>query len=172
MQLNMGKGKSSVIVPIVAASLADGACLVRALVTKPQSRQMFDMLVLKLSGLLGRRVYHLPISRSLRIDEQTAFLLNKLSMMESTMCVTVNLDAAQASLVHTALKHLSFADTSRFFDSCIQNVCAISPFAICGSTNFVNANIWMISGIIRHPWSEISPSTTIYLLRLAIILQA
>jgi hypothetical protein len=67
MQLNMGEGKSSVIVPIVAAALADGSCLVRVLVAKPQSRQMFHMLLSKLGGFLGRRIYHLPVSRSLRI---------------------------------------------------------------------------------------------------------
>ncbi|KAJ9257552.1 hypothetical protein DTO195F2_5534 [Paecilomyces variotii] len=72
MQLNMGEGKSSVIVPIVAAALADGSCLVRVLVAKPQSRQMLQMLVSKLGGLLGRRVYHLPVSRSLRISEREA----------------------------------------------------------------------------------------------------
>lgn len=67
MQLNMGEGKSSVIVPIVAAALADGSRLVRVLVAKPQSRQMLHMLVSKLGGLLGRRIYQLPVSRSLRI---------------------------------------------------------------------------------------------------------
>lgn len=72
MQLNMGEGKSSVIVPIVAAALADGSCLVRVLVAKPQSYQMFQMLVSKLGGLLGRRVYHLPVSRSLSISEREA----------------------------------------------------------------------------------------------------
>ncbi|OJK01293.1 hypothetical protein ASPACDRAFT_51200 [Aspergillus aculeatus ATCC 16872] len=71
MQLNMGEGKSSVIVPIVAAALADRS-LVRIIVAKPQSRQMFQMLVSKLGGLLGRRVYHLPVSRSLRIGESEA----------------------------------------------------------------------------------------------------
>jgi hypothetical protein len=67
MQLNMGEGKSSVIVPIVAAALADGSRLVRVLVAKPQSRQMLHMLVSKLGGVLGRRIYQLPVSRSLRI---------------------------------------------------------------------------------------------------------
>ena len=68
MQLNMGEGKSSVIVPIVAAALANKTCLVRVLVAKPQSRQMFQMLVSKLGGLLGRRVYHMPVSRSLKFS--------------------------------------------------------------------------------------------------------
>ncbi|KAL5332674.1 hypothetical protein BJX70DRAFT_404369 [Aspergillus crustosus] len=72
MQLNMGEGKSSVIVPIVAAGLADGSCLVRVLVAKPQSQQMFEMLVSKLGGLLGRRVYHLPVTRSLKINKAEA----------------------------------------------------------------------------------------------------
>jgi Protein of unknown function (DUF3638)/Protein of unknown function (DUF3645) len=67
MQLNMGEGKSSVIVPVVAAWLANGSRLVRVLVAKPQSRQMLQMLISKLGGLLGRRIYHLPVSRSLRI---------------------------------------------------------------------------------------------------------
>lgn len=72
MQLNMGEGKSSVIVPIVAAALADGSRLVRVLVAKPQSHQMFQMLVSKLGGLLGRRIYQMPVSRSLRIGVSEA----------------------------------------------------------------------------------------------------
>ncbi|KAI0458811.1 hypothetical protein F5B21DRAFT_369579 [Xylaria acuta] len=68
MQLNMGEGKSSVIVPIVAASLADTTRLVRVIVAKPQSKQMLQMLVAKLSGLLDRQVYHLPFSRAINVD--------------------------------------------------------------------------------------------------------
>ncbi|KAI0886696.1 uncharacterized protein GGS22DRAFT_199079 [Annulohypoxylon maeteangense] len=68
MQLNMGEGKSSVIVPAVAAALADGKQLVRVIVGKPQSKQMFQMLVSKLGGLLGRRIYHLPFSRAVKIE--------------------------------------------------------------------------------------------------------
>ncbi|KAF8450068.1 hypothetical protein BDZ91DRAFT_802874 [Kalaharituber pfeilii] len=48
MQLNMGEGKSSVIVPIVAAALADKKKLVRVVVLKPLSGQMFHLLVQKL----------------------------------------------------------------------------------------------------------------------------
>ncbi|KAJ6005943.1 hypothetical protein N7451_003887 [Penicillium sp. IBT 35674x] len=72
MQLNMGEGKSSVIVPMVVASFANGFCLARVFVAKPQSRQMFQMLVAKLGGLLGRRVYHMPIARSLKLEEAEA----------------------------------------------------------------------------------------------------
>ena len=43
MQLNMGEGKSTVIIPMVAAALADGSQLARIVVAKPQSRQMAQM---------------------------------------------------------------------------------------------------------------------------------
>ena len=72
MQLNMGEGKSSVIVPMVAASLADTSQLVRVVVAKPQSKQMFQMLVSKLGGLIGRRVRQIPFSRSLKLNSIAA----------------------------------------------------------------------------------------------------
>ena len=78
MQLNMGEGKSSVIVPIVAAALADGTRLVRVVVAKPQSKQMFQMLVSKLGGLLGRRIYHMPFSRALRLNERQADTIGRI----------------------------------------------------------------------------------------------
>ncbi|KAI1087952.1 hypothetical protein F5B19DRAFT_33837 [Rostrohypoxylon terebratum] len=68
MQLNMGEGKSSVIVPAVAAALADGKKMVRVIVGKPQSKQMFQMLVSKLGGLLDRKIYHMPFSRVVKVN--------------------------------------------------------------------------------------------------------
>lgn len=78
MQLNMGEGKSSVIVPIVAAALADGQQLVRVIVAKPQSKQMAQMLISKLGGLVDRRVYYMPFSRSIKLDEPTARLIHRM----------------------------------------------------------------------------------------------
>lgn len=78
MQLNMGEGKSSVIVPMVAAALADGQRLVRIVVLKPLSRQMFQLLLNKLGGMLGRRIFHMPISRSVRLDVHKATEIRKL----------------------------------------------------------------------------------------------
>jgi hypothetical protein len=65
MQLNMREGKSTVITPMVAAALADGSQLVRVVVAKPQSKQMAQMLISKFGGLLRRRIYYMPFSRSL-----------------------------------------------------------------------------------------------------------
>ncbi|KZL86418.1 hypothetical protein CI238_09692 [Colletotrichum incanum] len=78
MQLNMGEGKSSVIVPIVAAALANGSRLVRIVVAKPQSKQMLQMLESKLGGILNRRVFHLPFSRALKIGLEEAEALGSL----------------------------------------------------------------------------------------------
>ncbi|PQE07113.1 p-loop containing nucleoside triphosphate hydrolase protein [Rutstroemia sp. NJR-2017a BVV2] len=72
MQLNMGLGKSSVIVPIVAAALANRTQLVRVIVLKPLVMQMFHLLVKKLGGMLNRRIFYMPISRSLRLDVRKA----------------------------------------------------------------------------------------------------
>ncbi|KAG9090216.1 hypothetical protein FRC06_001164, partial [Ceratobasidium sp. 370] len=72
LQLNMGEGKSSVIVPIVAASLADCSRLVRVVVLKPLWRQMFQLLVNRLGGLVNRRIYFLPFGRHIRVDSTQA----------------------------------------------------------------------------------------------------
>ncbi|KAJ4389003.1 hypothetical protein N0V93_006465 [Gnomoniopsis smithogilvyi] len=72
MQLNMGEGKSSVIVPIVVMALADRSKLVRVVVTKAQSRLMFHDLVAKLGGLVNRRVFTLPFSRALKLNQLDA----------------------------------------------------------------------------------------------------
>lgn len=78
LQLNMGEGKSSVIVPIVISAQGDGSRLVRVIVAKPQSKQMHQMLVSKLAGMLDRPVYQLPFSRDIRLDESQARTIHKL----------------------------------------------------------------------------------------------
>lgn len=69
MQLNMGEGKSSVIAPITAMMLADASRLVRVIVAKPLARQMFQLMASKLGGLVNRRIYRMPFSRELKLDD-------------------------------------------------------------------------------------------------------
>ncbi|KAK4153473.1 hypothetical protein C8A00DRAFT_33763 [Chaetomidium leptoderma] len=78
MQLNMGEGKSSVIAPIVAAALADGSRLVRVVVAKPQSSQMTHMLISRLAGLINRRIFYLPFSRSIQLSEHDVWDVRKM----------------------------------------------------------------------------------------------
>ena len=67
MQLLMGEGKTSVIVPIVATALADGTKLVRVVVLKPLCGQMFQTLVQRLGGLVNRRIFYMPFSRKVNL---------------------------------------------------------------------------------------------------------
>ncbi|RPA82431.1 hypothetical protein BJ508DRAFT_414084 [Ascobolus immersus RN42] len=85
LQLNMGEGKSSVIVPMVASALADGTKLVRVVVLKPLAKQMFQLLVQKLGGMLNRRIFYMPFSRSLEVDKANA--QNILEMYQECMRV-------------------------------------------------------------------------------------
>ena len=78
LQLNMGEGKSSVIVPLVASTLADGSNLMRVVTLKPLSNQMFQLLVIRLSGLLNRPIFYIPFSRSLHMN---ASLVNTISCL-------------------------------------------------------------------------------------------
>ncbi|CAE6491982.1 unnamed protein product [Rhizoctonia solani] len=78
LQLNMGEGKSSVIVPIIASALANSSRLVRVVVLKPLWRQMFELLVHRLSGLSNRRIYYLPFGRHINIDGSSAHKLQNL----------------------------------------------------------------------------------------------
>lgn len=68
MQLNMGEGKSSVIVPMVTTALGDGSRLVIVIVAKPQAKQMHQTLISKLTGFLDRPIYELPFSRAITMD--------------------------------------------------------------------------------------------------------
>jgi len=74
----MGEGKSSVIVPLVASTLAEGSNLVRVVTLKPLSNQMFQILVSRLSGLANRPIFYLPFSRSLRLSSSLIKIISGL----------------------------------------------------------------------------------------------
>ncbi|KAL4806252.1 hypothetical protein BDV18DRAFT_160319 [Aspergillus unguis] len=63
LQLNMGEGKTSVIMPMVALVLANGFMLNRLLVPKPLVAQACQILQSRLGGLLNREIIHVPFSR-------------------------------------------------------------------------------------------------------------
>ena len=62
-QVNMGEGKTSVIIPICAAALADGNRLVRVIVPKALIPQTLQVLTNRLCGLVDKPIYHLTFSR-------------------------------------------------------------------------------------------------------------
>ncbi|KAK8198156.1 uncharacterized protein BKA78DRAFT_247113 [Phyllosticta capitalensis] len=69
LQLNMGEGKSSVIIPMTLAALADRSQLARLICPKPLLKQTNSLLSMRLGGLVGRPVYHIPFSRDTRLNE-------------------------------------------------------------------------------------------------------
>ncbi|KAK1971591.1 hypothetical protein LY78DRAFT_688890 [Colletotrichum sublineola] len=63
LQMNMGQGKTSCIIPMVAAALANRQNLVRVIVPKALLLQTAQLLQARLGGLLDRQVRHIPFSR-------------------------------------------------------------------------------------------------------------
>ncbi|KAK0642864.1 hypothetical protein B0T16DRAFT_354150 [Cercophora newfieldiana] len=70
LQMNMGQGKTSCIMPMAAASLADGNSLVRVIVPKALLLQTAQLLQSRLGGMLNRRICHVPFSRRTVTTEQ------------------------------------------------------------------------------------------------------
>ena len=68
------------IVPISVAVLADGDQVVRVIVPKALTAQMFQLLVDRLGGLANRRIYFIPFSRSLEVNSQQVVALRELMM--------------------------------------------------------------------------------------------
>ncbi|KAI8296379.1 hypothetical protein K4K59_004011 [Colletotrichum sp. SAR11_240] len=69
LQMNMGQGKTSCIIPMVAAALANRQNLVRVVVPKALLLQTSQLLQGRLGGLLDRQVRHLPFSRRTPTEE-------------------------------------------------------------------------------------------------------
>ncbi|TAQ88566.1 hypothetical protein B7494_g3109 [Chlorociboria aeruginascens] len=63
LQMNMGQGKTSCIIPMVAAALADSKRLLRVIVPKPLLLQSARLLHSRIGGLVGRETRHVQFSR-------------------------------------------------------------------------------------------------------------
>jgi hypothetical protein len=78
LQMNMGQGKTSCIIPMVAASMADKKRLVRIIVPKPLLLQTAQLLQSRLGGMLDRCVGHIPFSRRTNTNEDAIRLYREL----------------------------------------------------------------------------------------------
>lgn len=63
LQMNMGQGKTSCIIPMAAANLANGKQVLRVVLPKPLLLQTAQLMQSRLSGLVGRKLIHVPFSR-------------------------------------------------------------------------------------------------------------
>lgn len=75
MQLNMGEGKTAVIVPIVAARLANGKQACQITVLKSLYATNLKSLRRYLGGMLNRRIYAFPCRRDMPIAERISEIL-------------------------------------------------------------------------------------------------
>ncbi|KAH8896015.1 hypothetical protein GQ53DRAFT_854400 [Thozetella sp. PMI_491] len=71
LQMNMGQGKTSCIIPMAALVLANRKSLVRVSVPKALIQQTGQLLHSRLGGLLNRELYHAPFSRKTPTTENT-----------------------------------------------------------------------------------------------------
>lgn len=69
--MNMGEGKTSCILPMALSQLADGTALARVVVPKAWLIQTGQLLHMRLGGLLGRKLCHIPFSRRTATDVKT-----------------------------------------------------------------------------------------------------
>jgi hypothetical protein len=75
LQMNMGSGKTSCIVPMAMSVLADGVQLARLIVPKALLSQTAQVMQTRLGGLVGRDITHLPFSRRTPMGREAPTML-------------------------------------------------------------------------------------------------
>ncbi|KAI1434570.1 hypothetical protein GGR50DRAFT_391374 [Xylaria sp. CBS 124048] len=80
VQMNMGQGKTSCIMPMAAALLANGKNLVRLIVPKALLRPTAQVMQSRLGGLVGREIRHIQFSRKTPTTPETLSEYTKLHM--------------------------------------------------------------------------------------------
>ncbi|KAJ4252346.1 hypothetical protein NW762_010944 [Fusarium torreyae] len=78
LQMNMGQGKTSCIMPMAAILLADTTHLCRLIVPRALLLQTAQVMQSRLGGLVGREVCHTPFARRSPTDEQALELYHSL----------------------------------------------------------------------------------------------
>ncbi|KAF5539467.1 hypothetical protein FMEXI_8957 [Fusarium mexicanum] len=78
LQMNMGQGKTSCIMPMAAILLADTINLCRLVVPRALLLQTAQVMQSRLGGLVGREVCHIPFARRSPTDDQALELYHNL----------------------------------------------------------------------------------------------
>ncbi|KAM3439274.1 hypothetical protein MY4824_002803 [Beauveria thailandica] len=180
MQLNMGEGKSSIIIPILSASLSQGKTLVRVFSGRHQSKQMMDTLVAAMGGLMDRPVFCMPFNRDsklsaksiIKVKEYLIECVNKggvlllqpehhLSLLLST---SLNEEPAATKNYMSLLKYIK--TTSRdIIDECDE---LLSPtyellytIGTPGPVDFAPDRWLFIQGLLEHLKNYSNPKSTV-----------
>ena len=76
LQFNMGEGKTSVVIPLLALALSNKKHICRITFLRSLFRTNMDSLVQKLGGVLNRRIYVFPCKRNMNFSVEHLSLLS------------------------------------------------------------------------------------------------
>jgi Protein of unknown function (DUF3638) len=108
-----GEGKTSIILPMLAAVLADGTALVRVTVPAPLFTTNLALLTSKLGGLLNRCVNVLPCRRDMSITVATAgTMLHTLQQCTQSKGIVMALPEHRLSFQLKFVEHCSAGNTA------------------------------------------------------------
>lgn len=78
LQMNMGQGKTSCVIPMSAIVLADKRQLMRVVVPKALLLQTAQLLQSRLGGLVGRHITHVPFARKTSTSQEAMKLFRSI----------------------------------------------------------------------------------------------
>ncbi|EPS41761.1 hypothetical protein H072_4291 [Dactylellina haptotyla CBS 200.50] len=108
LQMNMGQGKTSCIMPMAASSLADSKRLVRIVVPRALILQTVQMIHARLGGLVGREVRHVPFSRKTSTSPETIKVFHNIHLhILKSSGLMVSLPEHTLSFMLSGLQRLS-----------------------------------------------------------------
>ncbi|KAL9113483.1 MAG: hypothetical protein Q9227_002524 [Pyrenula ochraceoflavens] len=80
LQMNMGQGKTSCVIPMAAVILANKKQLTRVIVTRSLLLQTAQLLQIRVGGLVGRRIIHIPFARKTSTTPETTNLYGSIHL--------------------------------------------------------------------------------------------
>ncbi|KAI0116284.1 hypothetical protein GGR51DRAFT_312844 [Nemania sp. FL0031] len=112
LQLSMGKGKTSCIIPMAEAFLANGQNLSRVIVPKTLLMQTAQILQSRLGGLVGRDIIHVPFSRRTSTEREILDLYADIHH-ETQQCHGIMLTCSEHLLSYKLFGWQKFVDSER-----------------------------------------------------------
>ncbi|KAI0836841.1 hypothetical protein F5Y06DRAFT_95513 [Hypoxylon sp. FL0890] len=147
LQLNMGQGKTSCIIPMAAVLLSDSKNLVRVSVPKALLQQTAQLLHGRLGGLVGREISHIPFSRRTPTKENHIKLFHKLHRdIQTKRGVMLCLPEHQMSFMLSGLQRVldqqipeasMMIRVQRWLQSCVRDVIDESDHTLAVKTQLI-----------------------------------
>ncbi|KAF9770212.1 hypothetical protein IL306_012268 [Fusarium sp. DS 682] len=147
LQMNMGQGKTSCIMPMAVAVLADRTSLCRLVVPRPLLLQTAQVIQSRIGGLLGRAVRHVPFSRRspMRLETINLFQIIHKDIRDSggvMLCLPEHIMSFKLSglqqLVDGELKRAKrMVDIQRWLEASCRDILDESDFTLSTKTQLI-----------------------------------